>query len=77
MITKMFELIMGKTIDAYINDIVVKSKKERDHVRDLTEVFTILKKHKQRLNAAKCAFGVSSRKFLEHPVMRQGIEVNP
>ena len=38
MITKMFEPIMGKTMDAYIDDMVVKSKKNLDHVRDLTEV---------------------------------------
>ena len=61
---------MGKTIDAYIDDMVVKSKKEIYHVRELTEVFTILKKHKLRFNAMKCAFGVNSRKFLGHLVTR-------
>ena len=69
----MFELIMGKTMDAYINDMVVKGKKELDHVRDLTEVFAILKKHKRRLNAEKYTFEVSSEKFLGHLVMRRGI----
>ena len=61
---------MGKTMDAYIDDMVFKSKKEPDHVRELAEVFTILKKYKLRLNATKCAFGVSSRKFLGHLVTR-------
>ena len=41
MITKMFEPILGKTMDAYINDMVVKSKEEPDHIRDLTKVFDI------------------------------------
>ena len=59
----MFEQIMGKIMDAYINDMVVKSKKKSNHVRDLTEVFTTLRRH-NRLNAVKCAFGVSSGKFL-------------
>ena len=68
---------MGKTMDAYIDDMVVKSKTEPDHVRDLTEVFAILKKHKLRLNVAKCTFGVSSGKFLGHLVTRRGIESNP
>ena len=77
MLTKMFESILGKTIDAYINDMVVKRKRELDHVRDLIEVFTILKRHKLRLNATKCAFEVSSRKFLEHLVMRRGILTYP
>ena len=43
MITKMFEPILGKIIDAYINDMVVKSKEESNHIRDLTKVLTILK----------------------------------
>ena len=64
MITKMFKPLMGKTIDAYIDDMVVKSKKDPDHLKDLSEVFAILKEHKLRLNTAKCAFRVSSGKFL-------------
>ena len=60
MIMKMFEPILGNTMDAYIDHMVVKSKEESDHIRDLTEVFMILKTHKLRLNAAKCAFEVSS-----------------
>ena len=76
-ITKIFEPILGKTMDAYIDDMVVKSKEEPDHIKNLTEVFTILKRHQLRLNATKCDFGVSSRKFIGHLVTRQGIEVNP
>ncbi|GFS32854.1 hypothetical protein Acr_00g0025100 [Actinidia rufa] len=72
-----FEPILGRTMDAYINDMVVKSKEELDHIKDLTEVLAILRRHKLRLNAAKCAFGGSSEKFLRHLVMRRGIEVNP
>ena len=68
---------MGKNMDAYIGDMVVKSKKEPDHLKDLVEVFKILKEHKLRLNAANCAFGVSSNKFLQHLVTQQGIETNP
>ena len=55
MVTKLFELIFGKTMDAYIDDMVVKSKRELDQIRDLTELFTILRNHKLRLNAGKCA----------------------
>ena len=74
---KMFEFILGRTMDAYINDMVVKSKKDSDHIRDLTEVFTILKRHKLQLNATKCAFGMSSKIFLGHLVTRRGIKANP
>ena len=64
MITKIFEPILGKTMNAYIDDMVVKSKREPDHVRNLTEVFTILRRHKLRLNAMKCAFGGEIGKIL-------------
>ncbi|XP_057463838.1 uncharacterized protein LOC130753679 [Actinidia eriantha] len=77
MVTKMFHHVLGKTMDAYIDDMVVKSKEESDHLRDLAEIFAILQKHKLRLNAAKCAFGVGSGKFLGHLVTRRGIEENP
>ena len=59
---------MGKTMDAYIDDMVVKSKKILNHLKDLSEVFEILKEHKLRLNIAKCAFRLSSGKFLVHLV---------
>ena len=51
-------------MEAYIDDMVVKGREEWDHLRDITEVFKILKKHKFRLNAAKCTFKVSPGKFL-------------
>ena len=73
----MFEPILGKTMDEYIDDMVIKSKEEPDHIRNLTEVFIILKAYKLRLNATKCAFGVSSEIFLGHLVIRQGIKANP
>ena len=49
----MFKPIMDKTMDTYIDDMVVKSKKVSDHLKDLTEVFKILKEYKLILNAAK------------------------
>ena len=75
-ITKMLRHLMGKNIDAYIDGMVFKSKKEPDHLKDLIEVFKILKKHKLRLNTAKCAFGVSSHKILGYLITRRGIEAN-
>ena len=57
-------------MDAYIDDMVIKIKEKSDHIRDLTEVFAILKTYKLRWNAVNCAFGVSSGKFLGHLVTR-------
>ena len=56
MMTRMFELQMGKSIEVYIDDMVVKSKLVSDHVRDLGDIFEILRKYKLRLNASKCLF---------------------
>ena len=77
MITKMFEAQMGKNIEVYIDDMVVKSKIVSKHIGDLTNIFKILRGHKLRLNASKCSFRVGSRKFLGYMVTHRGIEVNP
>ena len=77
MITKMFEAQMGKNIEVYIDDMVVKSKMVSEHIGDLTNIFKILRGHKLHLNASKCSFGVGSRKFLSDMVTHRGIEVNP
>ena len=61
----------------YIDDIVVKSKQTSNHLGDLQEVFSVLRRHSLRLNALKCSFGVSSGKFLGYMIMHRGIEVNP
>ena len=77
MMTKMFEPQLGKNIEIYIDDMVVKSKLESEHINDLRNIFGILRRHKLRLNASKFSFGVGSRKFLGYMVTYRGIEVNP
>ena len=68
MMTKMFEPQLGRSIEVYVDDMVVKSKVVSEHVGDLTSIFEILRKHKLRLNASKFSFGVGSRKFLGYMV---------
>ena len=75
--TKMFEPQLGRSIEVYIDDMVVKSKVVSEHVEDLTNIFEILREHRLRLNASKCSFGVDSGKFLAYMVTYRGIEVNP
>ena len=77
MMTKMFEAQMGKNIEVYIDDMVVKSKIVSEHIGDLTNIFKILRGHKLHFNASKCFFGVGSGKFLGYMVTHRGIEVNP
>ena len=66
-----------KSIEVYIDDMVVKSKVVSEHMGDLGNIFEILRKHKLRLNASKCSFGVGSGKFLGYMVTHRRIEVNP
>ena len=73
----MFESQLGKSIEVYIDDLVVKSKVVSEHVGDFKNIFEILRKHKLCLNASKCSFGVGSGKFLSYMVTHRGIEVNP
>ena len=73
----MFEPRLGKNIEVYIDDMVVKSKEVPNHMEDLRNIFETLREHKLRLNASKCSFGVGSGKFLGYMVTHRGIEVNP
>ena len=63
---------MGKNIEVYIDDIVVKTKVEFEHIDDLENIFKILRKHKLRLNAVKYSFGVGFGKFLGYMITHHG-----
>ena len=73
----MFEPQPGKSIEVYIDNMVVKSKVVSKHVEDLGAIFDILREHKLRLNASKCSFGVRSGKILGYMITYRGIEVSP
>ena len=64
-------------MEVYIDDMLVKSTTAELHIAHLAEAFQILKKYNMKLNPAKCAFGVSTRKFLGFIVNNRGIEANP
>ena len=77
MMSRMFEPQLSKNIEVYIDDIVVKSKVVSEHLRDLGDIFEILRRHKLHLNVSKCSFGVGSGKFLGYIVTHRGIEISP
>ena len=77
MMTRMFESLLGKNIEIYIDDMVVKSKVVSEHLGDLRVIFEILRSYRLRLNASKCSFVVGSGKFLGYMVTHKGIEINP
>ena len=68
---------MGKSIEVYIDDMIVNSKLVSEHLRDLSDIFEVLRKYRLRLNASKCSFEVGSGKFLGYMVTHRGIEVSP
>jgi hypothetical protein len=74
---RVFRELIGRIIEAYVDDIVVKSKKTRDLVSDLTEVFAKLRQHGVKLNPEKCVFGVSGGMLLGFVGSERGIEANP
>jgi hypothetical protein len=65
---------IGMNVEAYIDDIVVKSKKHVDLLDDLKETFDNLRKYKMMLNPNECIFGMSSGKLLNYMVSSRGID---
>ncbi|XP_019256310.1 PREDICTED: uncharacterized protein LOC109234699 [Nicotiana attenuata] len=61
---QMFKEQLGKIIEVYIDDTLVKSVKAGDHIDHLKEAFDILRRYKMKLNPEKCAFDVALGKFL-------------
>ena len=73
----MFSHQIGRNVEVYIDDMLVKSKDKANHLNDLKETFSTLRKYNMKLNPAKCVFVVALGKFLGFMVSQQGIEANP
>ena len=71
-----FHDMMHQELEDYVDDIVVKSKKRGEHFYVLRKVFERCRAFKLRMNTLKCAFGVSSGKFLGFLVHSRGIDVD-
>ena len=68
---------LGKNVEAYVDDIVVKSREAKTLIQDLEETFASLNTVSLRLNPEKCVFGAPSGKLLGFLVSHRGIEANP
>ena len=77
LMNKMFAHQIGRNIQVYVDNMLVKSLHEDDHLDDLRETFDTLRSYNMKLNPNKCAFGVTAGKFLGFMVSQRGIEVNP
>ena len=75
--TQVFGMHIGQTVKAYMDDIVVKSRKASDLVGDLEIAFKCLKGKGIKLNPEKCVFGVPRGMLLGFIVSERGIEANP
>ena len=64
LVTKMFRPLLDKTMEVYIDDMLVKSKKRLDHTTHLQEAFDLLRAYDMKLNPLKFAFEVSTSQFL-------------
>ena len=73
----MFRPQIGRNVEVYVDDMLVKSLGKGKHLDDLQETFDTLRQYNIKLNPSKCAFGVSSGKFLGFMVSHRGIEANP
>ena len=76
LMNKKFSHQTRRNIQVYVNDMLVKSLHEDDHLDDLRETFDTLWSYNMKLNPNKCAFGVTARKSLGFMVSQRGIEVN-
>lgn len=76
LVNKMFDDHINRTIEVYIDDVVVKSEHKEDHIGYLVQVFNILRSYNMKLNPKKCIFDVHSGKFLGYIVSQRGIEAN-
>ena len=71
-----FHEIIGKIVEIYIDDVVVKSKGYQEHLAHLRKALECIRKYGLKMNPNKCAFGVSAGQFLEFIVHERGIEIS-
>jgi hypothetical protein len=70
-----FHELIGKIVEIYINDVVVKSKSYKEHLVDLRKTLECTRKHGLKMNPNKCAFGVSAGQFLGFLIHKRGIKM--
>ncbi|GKD77657.1 reverse transcriptase domain-containing protein [Tanacetum coccineum] len=66
-----------RNLEAYVDDMVIKSASEEDMLMDIQETFDRLRSINMKLNPKKCSFGVEEGPFLGHLITKQGIKANP
>ncbi|GJR12087.1 reverse transcriptase domain-containing protein [Tanacetum coccineum] len=72
-----FKEQIGVNLEAYVNDMVIKSRTEQDIIKDIEQTFSTLRRINMKLNPKKCSFGMEEGKFLGYIVTSKGIRANP
>jgi hypothetical protein len=72
-----FKRKLNKNVEAYVDDVVVKTGNSDTLIADLEETFASLREYRWKLNPNKCVFGVPSGKLLGFTISHRGIEANP
>ncbi|GJU11563.1 reverse transcriptase domain-containing protein [Tanacetum coccineum] len=77
LVDKTFHGQIGRNLEVYVDDLVIKSRTEDEIVRDIEETFKTLRKINMKLNPKKCTFGVEEGMFLGYQVNTKGIRICP
>jgi Reverse transcriptase (RNA-dependent DNA polymerase) len=77
MVNTMFAAQIGRNVEAYVDDMLVKSMTEKGHIEDLGETFETMRRMGMKLNLKKSFFGLAEGKFLDFVVSKRGIEIHP
>ena len=77
LMNKMFAHQIGRNVQVYVDDMLVKCQREDDPLEDLKETFDTHRSYNMKLNPSECAFGVMAGNFLSFMVSQRGIKINP
>ena len=77
LVNQMFSRQIGRNMEVYVDDMLVKSKEAKTHLEDPQKTFDTLRRYRMKLNLAKFVFRFLSGKFLGFMVSQRGIEADP
>jgi hypothetical protein len=77
LVDKVFHKQLGRNLEAYVDDLVIKSREDEDLLKDMQETFNTLRSINMKLNPKKCSFGVEEGQFLGYYITKKGIQANP
>nr|GEX92623.1 reverse transcriptase domain-containing protein [Tanacetum cinerariifolium]GEX95861.1 reverse transcriptase domain-containing protein [Tanacetum cinerariifolium]GEY45151.1 reverse transcriptase domain-containing protein [Tanacetum cinerariifolium] len=77
LVDKAFQKQIGRNLEVYVDDLVIKSRTEQEVIRDIEETFKTLREINMKLNPKKCTFGMRKCTFLGYKVNVDGLKVCP